>query len=68
MGFCFFQVKKTGAIEQSANETNKPGSMGTIQEIFQEACQNHYKVIENTVSPMIFVDKVYWMEVSAKIK
>lgn len=36
-----------------------PGSAGTIQEIFQEATQNHYKTYGN-VSPMIFLNKKYW--------
>lgn len=37
-----------------------PGSAGTIQEIFQDACQNHYGTI-GSVSPMIFLDVDYWM-------
>ena len=36
-----------------------PGSAGTIQEIFQDACQNHYKTYK-TFSPMIFLDEGYW--------
>ena len=36
-----------------------PGSAGTIQEIFQDACQNHY-VSSGTVSPMIFMNTEYW--------
>jgi len=36
-----------------------PGSAGTIQEIFQDACQNHYKTFGHA-SPMIFLDKEYW--------
>lgn len=36
-----------------------PGSAGTIQEIFQDAAQNHYKTM-GVVSPMIFFDKTYW--------
>ncbi|MEC8278413.1 MAG: hypothetical protein VXZ96_06470 [Myxococcota bacterium] len=36
-----------------------PGSAGTIQEIFQDACQNHYGTI-GSVSPMIFMDCTYW--------
>ena len=38
-----------------------PGSAGTIQEIFQDACQNHY-VITGMVSPMIFFGVRYWTE------
>jgi predicted Rossmann-fold nucleotide-binding protein len=36
-----------------------PGSAGTIQEIFQEANQNHYKVF-GYASPMIFYGTSYW--------
>lgn len=36
-----------------------PGSAGTIQEIFQDATQNHYKTFGHA-SPMIFFGKVYW--------
>jgi predicted Rossmann-fold nucleotide-binding protein len=36
-----------------------PGSAGTIQEIFQDACQNHYKTA-GVASPMIFLDTHYW--------
>ncbi len=36
-----------------------PGSAGTIQEIFQDACQNHYNTI-GIVSPMIFMGEGYW--------
>ena len=38
-----------------------PGSAGTIQEIFQDACQNHYVTCE-VPSPMVFLDKNYWTE------
>lgn len=38
-----------------------PGSAGTIQEIFQDACQNHY-VTHGVVSPMVFLGKAYWTE------
>lgn len=37
-----------------------PGSAGTIQEIFQDACQNHYKSVDGLVSPMIFFGRAYW--------
>ncbi len=36
-----------------------PGSAGTIQEIFQEAVQNHYLSF-GFASPMIFFGKQYW--------
>jgi len=38
-----------------------PGSAGTIQEVFQDAAQNHYKTFGHA-SPMIFLDKQYWTE------
>lgn len=38
-----------------------PGSAGTIQEIFQDAAQNHYKSF-GRVSPMVFLDTAYWTE------
>ena len=38
-----------------------PGSAGTIQEIFQDACQNHY-VTAGVVSPMVFLGARYWTE------
>ena len=36
-----------------------PGSAGTIQEIFQDATQNHY-LSHEVSSPMIFFNKHYW--------
>ncbi len=33
-----------------------PGSAGTIQEIFQDAAQNHYRSVRGTFSPMVFLD------------
>lgn len=36
-----------------------PGSAGTIQEIFQDATQNHYNSF-GVVSPMIFLGEDYW--------
>jgi len=36
-----------------------PGSAGTIQEIFQDATQNHY-LTEEVSSPMIFLGTEYW--------
>jgi predicted Rossmann-fold nucleotide-binding protein len=38
-----------------------PGSAGTIQEIFQDACQNHYGSF-GVRSPMILLGKKYWTE------
>ncbi len=38
-----------------------PGSAGTMQEIFQDLAQNHYKSY-GCISPMIFFDKQYWQE------
>lgn len=39
-----------------------PGSAGTIQEIFQDACQNHYFVANGQCSPMILLGRRYWTE------
>lgn len=36
-----------------------PGSAGTIQEIFQDATQNHY-LVHGTASPMVFLGKEYY--------
>lgn len=38
-----------------------PGSAGTIQEVFQDAAQNHYKTT-GWVSPMVFLDEDYWTQ------
>ncbi len=38
-----------------------PGSAGTLQEIFQEAAQNHYLTF-GISSPMAFYNKQYWTE------
>ncbi len=38
-----------------------PGSAGTMQEIFQDAVQNHYLSF-GYASPMIFMGKEYWTE------
>jgi predicted Rossmann-fold nucleotide-binding protein len=38
-----------------------PGSAGTLQEIFQEAVQNHY-LSYGFASPMIFLGKRFWTE------
>jgi predicted Rossmann-fold nucleotide-binding protein len=36
-----------------------PGSAGTVQEIFQDACQNHYNTV-GVISPMIFLGRDFW--------
>lgn len=36
-----------------------PGSAGTIQEIFQDACQNHYGSCVH-ISAMVFLNSTYW--------
>ena len=36
-----------------------PGSAGTIQEVFQDATQNHYNSMD-IISPMIFYNTDYW--------
>ncbi len=36
-----------------------PGRAGTIQEVFQEAVQNHYLTF-GFASPMVFLDKEFW--------
>ncbi len=36
-----------------------PGSAGTIQEVFQDACQNHYKTFGDAC-PMVFVGTDFW--------
>jgi predicted Rossmann-fold nucleotide-binding protein len=38
-----------------------PGSAGTIQEIFQDATQNHYLTF-GIASPMVFYKSTYWTE------
>ena len=37
-----------------------PGSAGTIQEIFQDACQNHYVSADGGWTPMVFFGEAYW--------
>lgn len=39
-----------------------PGSAGTVQEIFQDACQNHYGTVGGLVSPMALFGERYWTE------
>lgn len=38
-----------------------PGSAGTIQEIFQDATQNHYATT-GVSSPMVFLNEQYWTQ------
>lgn len=38
-----------------------PGAGGTVQEIFQDACENYY-ADPATVAPMVLVGKRYWTE------
>ncbi|HET6626161.1 MAG TPA: Rossmann fold nucleotide-binding protein [Nocardioidaceae bacterium] len=39
-----------------------PGAGGTVQEIFQDACENYY-ADRATVAPMVLVGREYWTEV-----
>jgi predicted Rossmann-fold nucleotide-binding protein len=39
-----------------------PGSAGTVQEIFQDACQNHYGTVKGLVSSMALLGTRYWTE------
>ena len=39
-----------------------PGAGGTVQEIFQDACENYY-ADEVSVAPMVLVGREYWTEV-----
>ncbi len=38
-----------------------PGMGGTVQEIFQDACENYY-ADESSVAPMVLVGEEYWTE------
>ena len=38
-----------------------PGRAGTVQEIFQDACQNYYGSM-GYLSPMVFMDSAYWTQ------
>ncbi|WP_408896110.1 LOG family protein [Nocardioides sp. R1-1] len=38
-----------------------PGAGGTVQEIFQDACENYYAT-EDDVAPMVLVGRRYWTE------
>ena len=37
-----------------------PGSGGTVQEIFQDACENYYGAAE-TITPMVLVGREHWL-------
>lgn len=39
-----------------------PGAAGTRQEIFQDACRNHYSDTEHSACPMVFFSKAFWEE------
>lgn len=39
-----------------------PGAGGTVQEVFQDACENYYAA-ESDVAPMVLVGRAYWTEV-----
>lgn len=38
-----------------------PGAGGTVQEIFQDACENYY-ADDDSVAPMVLVGRSYWTE------
>jgi hypothetical protein len=38
-----------------------PGAGGTVQEVFQDACENYY-ADESSVAPMVLVGASYWTE------
>ncbi|WP_232677778.1 LOG family protein [Nocardioides sp. R-C-SC26] len=38
-----------------------PGAAGTVQEIFQDACENYY-ADESSVAPMVLVGRKHWTE------
>ena len=38
-----------------------PGAAGTVQEVFQDACENYY-ADETSVAPMVLVGRGYWTE------
>ncbi|WGL53729.1 LOG family protein [Nocardioides sp. BP30] len=39
-----------------------PGAAGTVQEVFQDACENYYATPDR-VAPMILLGRAYWTEV-----
>ena len=38
-----------------------PGAGGTVQEVFQDACENYY-ADESSVAPMVLVGRTYWTD------
>jgi predicted Rossmann-fold nucleotide-binding protein len=38
-----------------------PGAAGTVQELFQDACENYYGA-PGTIAPMVLVDRQHWTE------
>ena len=38
-----------------------PGAGGTVQEVFQDACENYYAA-DDQVAPMVLVGRAYWTE------
>lgn len=38
-----------------------PGAGGTVQEVFQDACENYYAT-DDAVAPMVLVGRTYWSE------
>ncbi|WP_415857125.1 LOG family protein, partial [Sinomonas sp. G460-2] len=38
-----------------------PGAAGTVQEVFQDACENYYGTPE-TITPMVLVGRGHWTE------
>ena len=49
------------AIKGDVNRISDPGNAGTIQEIFQDATQNHYEVF-GAPSPMVLFGVEHWTE------
>ena len=55
-------VREEGLITiASAGIVYSPGSAGTIQEVFQDAAQNHYATT-GWACPMVFLDKTAWTQ------
>jgi predicted Rossmann-fold nucleotide-binding protein len=42
-----------------------PGNAGTVQEIFQDACQNYYRTYDQRKSPMVLLGAGYWNPLDA---
>src|SRR4029079_5408903 len=38
-----------------------PGAAGTVQEVFQDACENYY-ADESAVAPMVLLGRAHWTE------